>query len=43
MWPLAVLLDDRINSIFYKEMNDHFAWLKKSDRNNKVTVLPRWP
>ena len=25
MWPLAVLMGDHINGIFYKEMYGHFA------------------
>ena len=39
---LAVLTGDRINEVFFiKKMYDRFA--KKSGRNNKVIVLPRWP
>ena len=43
MWPLAVLTGDRITGFFfYKEMYGRLAGPKKSGRNNKVTVLPRW-
>ena len=38
VWPLAVL-----TGFFYKEMYGRFARPKKTGRNNKVTVLPRWP
>ena len=43
---LAVLTGDRINELFFfffLKMYVRFAGPKKSDRNNKVTVLPRWP
>ena len=43
MWPWAVLTGDRINGFFYKEMYGRFAGPNKSDRNNEVTVLSRWP
>ena len=43
MWPLAVLTGDRINGGFYKEMYGRFGGRKKSGRNNKLTVLTRWP
>ena len=44
IWPLTVLTGDRICGFFYKKMYGRFAGQKKkSSRNDKVTVLPRWP
>ena len=44
MWPLAVLTGDRISEGFFLYENVWpFCPAKKSDRNNEVTVLPRWP
>ena len=39
MWLLTVLMGDRINGVFYKEMYGRFAGLKKSGCNNEVTVF----
>ena len=44
IWPLTVLTADRICGFFNKKMYGRFAGQKKnSSRNDKVTVLPRWP
>ena len=42
MWPLAILTGDHsLTRVFYKKMYDHFARLKGSGHNNKVTILAR--
>ena len=44
MWLLAVSMGDRINAGFFvRKCNGHFAGMKKTGRNNEVTVLLRWP
>ena len=45
MWPLALFTGDRINRFFFsnKEIYGRFVGPKKTGRNNKVTVLSRWP
>ena len=46
MWPLAELTGDCIKGFFLKA-NVLNVWpccqAEKSDRNNEVTVLRRWP
>ena len=44
MWPLAILTDDCINKIFLlRKCMAVLPGQKKTGRNNKVTVLSRWP
>ena len=43
MLPEAILTGDPINGFFFKETYGRFAMLKKTGRNNKATILTRWP